>query len=86
MHRDAYIFDAIRTPRGRGRARGALYEVKPITLVVQLLRALHERQSFDTNAVDDIVLGCVTAVGEQGANIAKTAALAEAAAADPLLA
>jgi acetyl-CoA C-acetyltransferase len=76
MHRDAYIFDAIRTPRGRGRSRGALYEVKPITLVVQLLRALHERQSFDTSAVDDIVLGCVTVVGEQGANIAKTAALA----------
>ena len=76
MHRDAYIFDAIRTPRGRGRARGALYEVKPITLVVQLLRALHERQAFETQAVDDIVLGCVTAVGEQGANIAKTAALA----------
>ena len=75
MHRDAYIFDAIRTPRGRGRARGALYEVKPITLVVQLLRALHERQAFETQAVDDIVLGCVTAVGEQGANIAKTAAL-----------
>ena len=74
--REAYIFDAIRTPRGRGKATGALHEVKPISLVTGLLHALTERNPIETSAVDDIVLGCVTAVGEQGADIAKTAALA----------
>ena len=74
--REAYIYDAIRTPRGRGKATGALHEVKPISLVTGLLNALTERNPIETSAVDDIVLGCVTAVGEQGADIAKTAALA----------
>ena len=69
------LFDAVRTPRGRGKASGALHEVKPVTLVTQLLEALTERQSFPTSAVDDVVLGCVTPVGEQGANLAKTATL-----------
>ena len=72
---EAYLFDAVRTPRGRGKASGALHEVKPVTLVTQLLEALTERQSFPTSAVDDVVLGCVTPVGEQGANLAKTATL-----------
>ncbi|NIB42465.1 acetyl-CoA C-acetyltransferase [Pseudomaricurvus alkylphenolicus] len=76
MTTDALIFDAIRTPRGRGKATGALHEVKPISLVSSLLNALVERNAFDTAAVDDIVLGCVTAVGDQGCDIAKTAALA----------
>lgn len=77
MTSEAFIFDALRTPRGRGKASGALYEVKPITLVTQLLQALHRRNgSFPTDQVDDIVLGCVTAIGDQGADIAKTAALA----------
>jgi len=76
MTREAYIFDALRTPRGRGKASGSLYEVKPIKLVTGLLDALRARCPFETSAVDDIILGCVTAVGEQGANIAKTAALA----------
>ncbi|MGQ9897925.1 MAG: acetyl-CoA C-acetyltransferase [Acidobacteriota bacterium] len=75
MTRDAFIFDAIRTPRGRGKASGALYEVKPIDLVTQLLRALQRRNSFATEEVDDIILGCVTPIGDQGANLAKTAAL-----------
>ncbi|MBQ0724377.1 MAG: acetyl-CoA C-acetyltransferase [Cycloclasticus sp.] len=76
MTTEAYIFDAIRTPRGRGKANGALHEVKPITLLADLLISLQERNQFDTQAVDDIVMGCVTAVGDQGAVIAKTAALA----------
>jgi acetyl-CoA C-acetyltransferase len=75
MTTEAFIFDAIRTPRGRGKASGALYEVKPITLLSDLLISLQERNQFDTAAVDDIVMGCVTAVGDQGAVIAKTAAL-----------
>lgn len=74
--REAYIYDALRTPRGRGKASGALYEVKPISLLTGLLQALTARNPIETSAVDDIVLGCVTAVGDQGANIAKTAALA----------
>ncbi|MTI13224.1 acetyl-CoA C-acetyltransferase [Sansalvadorimonas verongulae] len=73
---EAYIYDAIRTPRGRGKKTGALHEVKPVTLVADLLNTLQERNGFDTADVDDIVLGCVTAVGDMGADIAKTAALA----------
>ncbi len=72
---EAYIFDAIRTPRGRGKANGALHEVKPITLLSDILSALQQRNGFDTSAVDDIVMGCVTPIGDQGADIAKTAAL-----------
>lgn len=75
MTTEAYIFDAIRTPRGRGKANGSLHEVKPITLLSALLISLQERNQFDTQAVDDIIMGCVTAVGDQGAVIAKTAAL-----------
>jgi acetyl-CoA C-acetyltransferase len=76
MTNEAYIFDAIRTPRGRGKASGALHEVKPVSLLSQLLHSLEERNGFESEAVDDIVMGCVTAVGDQGADIAKTAALA----------
>ena len=75
MSNDALIFDAIRTPRGRGKASGALHEVKPITLLTGLLSSLQSRNKFETADVDDIVIGCVTAVGDQGAVIAKTAAL-----------
>jgi len=76
MTNDALIFDAIRTPRGRGKAIGALHEVKPVTLLTGLLNTLQQRNQFATQDVDDIVMGCVTAVGDQGAVIAKTAALA----------
>jgi len=76
MTTEAYIFDAVRTPRGRGKKDGSLHSVKPVTLVTQILEALRQRNSLDTSQVDDIVLGCVTAVGDQGADIAKTAALA----------
>ncbi|OPK03971.1 acetyl-CoA acetyltransferase [Pseudomonas veronii] len=71
----ALIFDAIRTPRGKGKADGALYSVKPVNLVAGLLTALARRSDLDTRQVDDIDLGCVTPVGDQGADIAKTAAL-----------
>jgi len=76
MTTEAYIFDAVRTPRGRGKKDGSLHSVKPITLLTTVLHALQERNSLDTAQVDDIVMGCVTAVGDQGADIAKTAALA----------
>ena len=71
----ALIFDAIRTPRGKGKADGALHSVKPVNLVAGLLTALARRSDLDTHHVDDIVLGCVTPIGDQGADIAKTAAL-----------
>lgn len=73
---EAYIFDAIRTPRGRGKSSGALHEVKPITLLSNLLKALEQRNQFDTQYIDDVVIGCVTPIGDQGADIAKTAAIA----------
>ena len=73
---EAYIFDAVRTPRGKGKKDGALYSVKPVDLVVGLLNALETRNRLDTAQVDDVVLGCVTPVGDQGADIAKTAVLA----------
>ena len=73
---EAYIIDAIRTPRGKGKRDGALYEVKPITLLRTLLNELKDRHQLDTSQVDDIVLGCVTPIGDQGADIAKTAAIA----------
>ncbi|VVM44145.1 Putative acyltransferase [Pseudomonas fluorescens] len=69
----ALIFDALRTPRGKGKSDGALHSVKPVNLVAGLLRALEQRTSLDTSQVDDVVLGCVTPVGDQGADIAKTA-------------
>lgn len=72
---EAYIYDAIRTPRGRGKKTGALHEVKPIELVAFLLQNLQARNGFDTAEVEDIILGCVTPIGDQGANIAKIAAL-----------
>nr|WP_298141897.1 acetyl-CoA C-acetyltransferase [uncultured Pseudomonas sp.] len=72
---EAFIFDALRTPRGKGKKDGALYSVKPVDLVAGLLRALQARNDLNTSQVDDIVLGCVTPLGDQGADIAKTAAM-----------
>lgn len=74
MSNEAFIYDAIRTPRGKGKKDGSLHEVKPITLLASLLKQLQERTDLDTSQVDDVVMGCVTAVGDQGADIAKTAA------------
>ncbi|RON57266.1 acetyl-CoA C-acetyltransferase [Pseudomonas frederiksbergensis] len=70
---EALIFDALRTPRGKGKADGALHSVKPVNLVAGLMRALQQRTSLDTSQVDDVVLGCVTPIGDQGSDIAKTA-------------
>jgi acetyl-CoA C-acetyltransferase len=74
--REAMIFDALRTPRGKGKKDGALHEVKPISLLTGVLKELRRRHDLDTSQVDDVVMGCVTPVGEQGSCIAKTAALA----------
>ncbi len=71
---EAWVFDAVRTPRGRGRAEGALAGVSPISLVGGLLHALVER-GLDAHQVDDVLLGCVTQVGEQGSDIARMATL-----------
>ena len=67
----AYIYDAIRTPRGKGKKDGSLHEVKPVALGAGLLRELQQRHDLDTARVDDVVMGCVSPVGEQGGDIAK---------------
>lgn len=72
---DAYIYDHVRTPRGRGRPEGALHAITPVQLAAQTLAALRERNALDTALLDDVVLGCVSPVGEQGANLARIAAL-----------
>ena len=72
---EAYIFDAVRTPRGKGTKEGALHQATPVWLLRTLLQALQQRNQLDTALVDDVVLGCVTPVGEQGADIARTAVL-----------
>jgi acetyl-CoA C-acetyltransferase len=74
---EAYVYDAIRTPRGRGKASGSLHEVKPVSLVVDLIGELRSRHpELDTNQIDDVVLGVVSPLGDQGGDIAKTAAIA----------
>ncbi|MBK5206066.1 MAG: acetyl-CoA C-acetyltransferase [Polaromonas sp.] len=72
---EAFIYDAIRTPRGKGKKDGSLHEVKPVNLLAGVLIELQRRNGFDTAAVDDVVMGVVSPVGEQGAVIAKVAAL-----------
>ena len=72
---EAYVFDAIRTPRGKGKQDGSLHEVKPINLLAGLLTELQRRNNLDTAAVDDVVMGVVSPVGEQGSVLAKVAAL-----------
>ncbi len=74
---EAFVYDHIRTPRGKGKKAGSLHEVKPVDLVVGLLDAVKERNpGLDPERIDDVVLGVVTPIGEQGSDIAKTAALA----------
>ena len=73
---DAYIYDTVRTPRGRGKADGSLHELPPIRLAVQVLDALRTRNHLDTSLVDDVIFGVVSPVGEQGSNIARVAAIA----------
>lgn len=72
---EAYIFDAVRTPRGRGKWDGSLHELTALSLATQVLEAIRDRHEIDTAAVDDVILGCVSPIGEQGANIARIAAL-----------
>lgn len=72
---DCYIYDAVRTPRGRGKKDGALHEVTALELATQALRAIRDRNRLDTNELDDVVMGCVDPVGEQGADIARAAVL-----------
>jgi acetyl-CoA C-acetyltransferase len=73
---EAFIYEAIRTPRGKGKPDGSLHEVKPVTLLAGLMHELQRRANLDTAEVEDVVLGCVTPIGDQGGDIAKTAALA----------
>lgn len=72
---DAYIYDHVRTPRGRGRSDGSLHEITPISLTTQVLQAVRDRNDLDTSLVDDVVYGCVSPVGEQGAVLPRVAAL-----------
>ncbi|QHS09356.1 acetyl-CoA C-acetyltransferase [Sinimarinibacterium sp. NLF-5-8] len=72
---EAFIYDAVRTPRGKGKKDGSLHQITPIHLVATLLKALKQRNNLDTSLVDDLVLGCVTPVGEQGADLARVAVL-----------
>jgi acetyl-CoA C-acetyltransferase len=71
----AYIYDAVRTPRGRGKKNGSLHEITALQLATQQLEALRDRTGLDTAHVDDVILGCVSPVGEQGADIARAAVL-----------
>jgi acetyl-CoA C-acetyltransferase len=72
---EAFIYDAVRTPRGRGKSDGSLHEVQPINLLTTVLRHLQQRNNLDTRLVEDVIMGCVAPVGEQGADIARTAVL-----------
>jgi acetyl-CoA C-acetyltransferase len=72
---DAFVYDHVRTPRGRGKPDGALHEITPIELGTQVLRALRDRNELDTALLDDVVFGCVAPIGEQGADIARVAVL-----------
>jgi acetyl-CoA C-acetyltransferase len=72
---DAYIYDHVRTPRGKGKKDGSLHQASPVWLLRTLLQAMQQRMALNTALVDDVVLGCVTPVGEQGADIARTAVL-----------
>lgn len=77
MTTEAYVYDAIRTPRGRGKANGSLHGTKPIDLVVGLIHEIRARfPDLDPAAVDDIVLGVVSPIGDQGSDIARIAAIA----------
>lgn len=73
---DIFIYDAVRSPRGKGKADGSLHEVTALSLIAQVLQAVRGRNGLDTALVDDVVLGCVSPVGEQGADIARSAVLA----------
>jgi len=73
---EAYIYDAVRTPRGRGKNTGSLHEITALSLAAQVLEAIRDRNDLDTALVEDVIMGCVTPIGEQGSDIARTAVLA----------
>ena len=73
---EAYIYDAVRTPRGRGKSDGSLHEIQPVDLLSTVLKAIKYRNCLDTSYIDDVIMGCVSPIGEQGADIARTAVLA----------
>ena len=76
MTQDAFLYDALRTPRGAGKPSGSLHEVKPIDLVVGLTHALRDRhEGLDPADIEDMILGCVSPVGDQGAVLPRVAAL-----------
>jgi acetyl-CoA C-acetyltransferase len=72
---DCFIYDAVRTPRGKGKKDGALHEVTALELATSALRAIRDRNRLDTEKLDDVIMGCVDPVGEQGADIARAAVL-----------
>ncbi|MBK8839022.1 MAG: acetyl-CoA C-acetyltransferase [Hyphomonadaceae bacterium] len=72
---EAYIYDAVRTPRGKGKSNGSLHEITSLQLATQALKAIKDRNNLDTSKVDDVILGCVTPIGEQGSDIARIAVL-----------
>ncbi len=72
---EAFIYDAVRTPRGKGKSSGALHEITALSLGTQVLQAIRDRNNLDTSKVDDVVFGCVSPVGEQGGDIARIAVL-----------
>jgi len=72
---EAFILDHVRTPRGRGKPDGALHAMTPIQLLTQVLEALRDRNELDSALIEDVIVGCVAPVGEQGANVARVAAL-----------
>ena len=72
---EAYVYDAVRTPRGKGKSSGSLHEITALSLGTQVLQAIRDRNELDTAMVDDVVFGCVSPVGEQGGDIARIAVL-----------
>ena len=73
---EAYIYDAIRTPRGKGKKDGSLHEVKSVRLLTTVLNAIRDRNNLDTSLVEDVIIGCVTQVADQGADVAKASVIA----------
>lgn len=73
---EAYIYDAVRTPRGKGKKDGSLHEVKSVRLLSTVLNAIRDRNNLDTSLVEDVIIGCVTQVGDQGADVAKASVIA----------
>ena len=73
---EAYIYDAVRSPRGKGRADGSLHEITPIDVASQVLAAIRDRNGLSGEEIEDVAFGCVSPVGEQGAVITRTAVLA----------